>query len=177
MTFNQRVVLDSWPVLDAVYGSREFRPALDSLSVGPAPIMSAANFGEVYYSVLASRGIVEAKDTVFLLRERVELELPDFDRVMQATHLKAHYFIALGDGFAAATALHHEAELWTGDPELLFDGSPWRSRDLRPAGARVATKKERSGRIGLKPRSRGRPIDEPDVPFSELMDFLGLSEN
>jgi len=33
--------------------------------------------------------------------------------------------------FAAATAIAHDAELWTGDPELLVSDAPWRWRDLR----------------------------------------------
>ncbi len=37
----------------------------------------------------------------------------------------------LADAFAAATAVELDAELWTGDPELLSRDSPWRWRDLR----------------------------------------------
>ena len=143
------------------------------------PVMSAVNYGEVYSSVLMGRGANEARTTVKRLAERVELDIPDLARTMQAAHLKAHYYISLGDGFAAATALHHDAELWTGDPELVFVGSPWRSRDLRPntASLREPTKKELMGQVGLRPPSPGRPTDEPRVATNELMDFLGLSEN
>jgi hypothetical protein len=36
--------------------------------------------------------------------------------------------------YADALAVTHDAELWTGDRELLVDGG-WRWHDLRPAGA------------------------------------------
>ena len=175
-----KVVLDSWPVLEATYGSIEVNSALDSLTPAQTPIMSAVNFGEVYNSVLTSRGILEARDTISLFRERIELEVPDLSRIMQAAHLKAHYYMALGDGFAVATAMHHDAELWTGDPELLFDGSPWRARDLRPgvAGARKLSAKEMRGKVGTRLPGVDRfNNDDPQVLISGLMDFLGLSEN
>ena len=35
------------------------------------------------------------------------------------------------DAFGAALAVAEDATLWTGDPELLLDGSRWRWRDLR----------------------------------------------
>ena len=39
--------------------------------------------------------------------------------------------MAYADAFAAATAIAHNASLWTGDPELLIVGAPWTWRDLR----------------------------------------------
>ena len=50
---------------------------------------------------------------------------------MAAAWLKHTYQTALGDAFAAATALHHNAELWTGDPELLCVDRCWTVKDLR----------------------------------------------
>ena len=35
------------------------------------------------------------------------------------------------DASAAALTVAGDATLWTGDPELLVDGSSWRWRDLR----------------------------------------------
>jgi predicted nucleic acid-binding protein len=45
--------------------------------------------------------------------------------------LKANHHLSYADAFAAATAIAHDAELWTGDPELLLGGAPWQWRDLR----------------------------------------------
>ncbi len=39
--------------------------------------------------------------------------------------------MALGDAFAAATAVAHDAPLLTGDPELLDRNGPWQAEDLR----------------------------------------------
>lgn len=88
---------------------------------------------------------------------------------MQALHIKATWHVALGDGFAAATAISHGAVLWTGDQELIFDEAPWQVRDLRPVtpGGYAPTKP-----IGRRIRSRGRPADEPDVDVLDLMSFL-----
>ena len=41
--------------------------------------------------------------------------------------------MAYADAFAAETARAHDAELWTGDPELLLPDARWRWRDLRVA--------------------------------------------
>ena len=39
--------------------------------------------------------------------------------------------MALGDAFAAATAIAHGAPILTGDPELLDRSGPWQASDLR----------------------------------------------
>lgn len=180
MTAAPKVVLDSWPVVEAAKGSRRARSAIESLLAAQTPMMNLVNCAEVYCAVSISQGIFEARKVVGHLRKNVEFDVPNQERIMQAGHLKSHYYIALGDGFAVATALHHDAELWTGDSELLFDGSPWRARDLRPDASergRKLTTKETSGKIGRRSPVAGRPVDEPYVPISALMDFLDLSEN
>jgi hypothetical protein len=40
--------------------------------------------------------------------------------------------MAYADAFGAALARAQGATLWTGDPELLVDGSSWMWRDIRP---------------------------------------------
>ncbi|MGB3054855.1 MAG: hypothetical protein WBB52_08400 [Acidimicrobiales bacterium] len=40
--------------------------------------------------------------------------------------------MAYANAFAAALTVAINATLWTGDPELLVDGSTWQWRDLRP---------------------------------------------
>lgn len=179
MTLAKRVVLDSWPMIEAWRRSPGLNSTMSSLFADQRPVMSAVNVGEVYRAILLWRGFNEARTVVQYLRERVELDIPNLARTLQAAHLQSQYYMALGDGFAVATAMHHEAELWTGDPELLFADSPWRARDLRPeaVGGRPLTTKERSGLVGRRPRSVERLADEPDVPVSDLMDFLGLSPN
>lgn len=113
LTAASRVVLDSWPIVEAAKGSKNAISAIGSLLSEQVPIMSAINYAEAYSAVFVRQGVWEARDTVELLRQVVELDIPDFERIMQAAHLKSAYYLALGDSFAAATALHHEAELWT----------------------------------------------------------------
>lgn len=165
MTATKKVVLDSWPVVEAANGSRHAISEIGSLISEQTPVMSAVNYAEVYSAVLIVQGVMEARDTIGLLRQVVELELPDNERIMQAAHLKSFYYLALGDGFAAATALHHGAELWTGDAELLFDGSPWRVRDLRSndGASPPSPERKKPGRLG---EERERTGDQPTSPTS-----------
>lgn len=49
-----------------------------------------------------------------------------------AAQIKADHPMAYANAFAAALTVAINATLWTGDPELLVDGSTWQWRDLRP---------------------------------------------
>lgn len=174
LTPQRRVVLDSWPVVEAAYGSQHAFSEIKTLVSNQTPVMSVVNYAEVYCAVLMAHGAIQARNTLRFLRRPVELEMPTYERIMQAAHLKSSYYLALDDGFAAATALHHGAELWTGDTELLFDGAPWRARDLRVIDGKrpPLTRKEKAGKVGPRPRSRQRPANEPDIPLANLMAFL-----
>jgi predicted nucleic acid-binding protein len=66
------------------------------------------------------------------LRDVIDIRLPDERLVLDAARLKADHPIAYADAFGAALAMSEAATLWTGDPELLVDGSPWSWRDLCP---------------------------------------------
>lgn len=74
----------------------------------------------------ASTGEDDAVETVRDLREMVDARLPDERLVLDAARIKADQPTAYADAFAAALTVTHGAELWTGDPELLVDGAPWR---------------------------------------------------
>lgn len=164
-----RVVLDAWPVVQHYIGAEPSASETARLLNSQTPIMSTVNFGEVYSALLLGKGVLVARDFTNYLRQSVELELPTHERIMQALHIKATWHVALGDGFAAATAISHGAVLWTGDQELIFDEAPWRVRDLRPFTPQgyAPTKP-----IGRRVRSRVRPADEPDVDVLDLMNFL-----
>ncbi len=138
------------------------------------PVMCAVNFAEVYSVVLMTNGVEYARDAIGFLRPRISLEIPTYERVMQALHLKSTFHMALGDGFAVATALAHDAELWTGDAELLFTGCPWEARDLRPPTpeGRPPTLKERKDKIGRRARASERRSDEPEIAINRLIYFL-----
>ena len=124
------VVLDTW----AVIGLLSADPAGESVNTlleTTRPVMSWVNLGEVYYLVYRRRGEREANRAVSDLRSLLTTDEATGARVLEAARLKANHRLSCADAFAAATAIAHDAELWTGDPELLLGGAPWRWRDLR----------------------------------------------
>lgn len=127
------VVLDSWAVLEYLADREPGAAALDELFDRERPVMSWINMGEVHYIVSRRHGEDAAAETVDDLRPRLRLELPGEDRVLAAARLKAAHPMSYADAFAAATAMAHAAPVWTGDPELLVAGAPWRWTDLRRA--------------------------------------------
>lgn len=123
------VVLDSWAIstlLDRGPGAERVADALDD-----RPVMSWINLGEVLYILTRRQGPAVAEETVRDLRAVLTVELPTVGVVRRAAAIKAAHRMSYADAFAAATALAHEAELWTGDPELLVSDAPWRPVDLR----------------------------------------------
>jgi predicted nucleic acid-binding protein len=125
------VVLDSWTVLRYLEDRGETAQAVADLVVSERPLMSWINLGEVHYVLRRIHGEDDASETVRDLRDVIDARLPDERLVLDAARLKADHPMAYADAFAAALAIANEAVLWTGDPELLIDGSAWRWRDLR----------------------------------------------
>ena len=124
-------VLDSWAVLRFLDDAGDAAERVATLLERERPVISWINLGEVFYVVRRAAGEETAASTVRDLRDVVMAELPDEQRVLQAGRIKSAFPMAYADAFAAATAQGHDAELWTGDPELLVDGAPWAWRDLR----------------------------------------------
>ena len=125
------VVLDSWAVLRYLEDAEPSASLVAGLLDDERPLMSWINLGEVHYVVRRSHGENDATETVRDLRDVIEMRLPDERLVLGAARLKADHPMAYADAFGAALAIAEDATLWTGDPELLVDGSPWRWRDLR----------------------------------------------
>lgn len=126
------VVLDSWAVLRLLEGTEPAASRVQTELDGEvSPVMSWINLGEVFYVVRRLHGHEEAVSVVRDLRPRLDLDLPDATRVLEAATIKADHAMAYADAFAAATALAHQAPLLTGDPELLLPSSPWACEDLR----------------------------------------------
>lgn len=125
------VVLDSWAVLALLEDHPSASHTVAQLLETDRPVMSWINLGEVFYVVRRAAGEDNAVGTVRDLRDVVAAELPGEPLVIDAARLRADHPLAYADAFAAATARQHRAELWTGDPELLVPGAPWRWRDLR----------------------------------------------
>ncbi len=127
------VVLDSWAVLRYLEDDGDAAAAVADLLDGDRPIMSWINLGEVHYVLRRLHGEDDAAQTVRDLRDVVDARLPDERLILDAAGIKADQPMSDADAFAAALAVAQGGELWTGDPELLIDGAPWRWRDLRAA--------------------------------------------
>ncbi len=124
-------VLDSWAVLRLLEGTEPAATRVQSLiDSEPNPVMSWINLGEVFYVIRRDQGAQEADQVVRDLRPLVHLDLPTEERVLQAATIEADHRMAYADAFAAATAIAYDAQLLTGDPELLVPGAPWRWIDL-----------------------------------------------
>jgi predicted nucleic acid-binding protein len=124
------VALDSWAVLRWLEGSEPAATRLDA-AVDDEAVMSWINVGEVFYVVWRASGEQVAREVVSDLRARIILDEANSARVLAAARIKAEFPMALGDAFAAATAVAYDAPLLTGDPELLGRDGPWRTEDLR----------------------------------------------
>ncbi|MBV9447293.1 MAG: type II toxin-antitoxin system VapC family toxin [Streptosporangiaceae bacterium] len=123
------VVLDSWAVLTMLQDGPDASRVARELERGP--IMSWINLGEVLYILRRRYGSGEADATVRDLCRVLHAELPPEAVVRAAAAIKAEHRMSYAGAFAVATALRHDGELWTGDPELLVPAAPWRPVDLR----------------------------------------------
>ena len=125
------VVLDSWAVLRLLGGAEPTATRVQDLLDREPPVMSWINLGEVSYIVSRDQGPADADRVVRDLRPLLRLDLPTEQRVLDAARIKATHPMAYADAFAAATALAHDATLWTGAPELLSEDAAWTFEDLR----------------------------------------------
>lgn len=125
------VVLDSWAVLRFLEDSPPAAAAVEELLEHSRPLMSWINLGEVHYVLRRASGQDAAIETVRDLRARIDVRLPDESQILTAAQIKADNPMSYADAFAVALALDSDAEVWTGDPEILIANAPWRSRDLR----------------------------------------------
>ncbi|MGH9186836.1 MAG: PIN domain-containing protein [Acidimicrobiales bacterium] len=125
------VVLDSWVLLRYLEDTKPTAEAVAELLDRETPLISWINLGEVHYVLRRLHGEDDAIETVRDLRDVIDARLPDERLVLDAARMKADHPMAFADAFAAALTVASDASLWTGDPELLVDGAPWRWRDLR----------------------------------------------
>ena len=125
------VVLDSWAVLRFLEDAGPAAQAVSDLLGRETPLMSWINLGEVHDVLRRLHGEAAAAETLRDLRDVIDARLPDERLVVDAARIKADNPMAYADAFAAALTVADDATLWTGDPELLVDGSSWRWRDLR----------------------------------------------
>ncbi len=128
------MVLDAWPVIEHYDGND---PAASEVGLllrrpgGLRPVISAVNFAEICYSLANRYGTDAAERESQTLHAVLRIEPPGPSTALVASWIKHTYEMSLGDTFAAATAIRHGVELWTGDAELLCTDRVWAVRDLR----------------------------------------------
>lgn len=125
------VVVDSWAVLSWLDGDQPAASIVEG-SIDTQPVISWINLLEVLYRIERKQGRVMAERYLRDLRGPLLYDLPLERRMAEAARVKAEHSIALADCFAIATAEAYDAELFTGDPEIIALNRPkLRVRDLR----------------------------------------------
>jgi predicted nucleic acid-binding protein len=128
--------LDSWAVLAWLDGDEPAAAAVERTTKRERPAMSWINLVEVHYRTTRDHGRQEAGQVLAELRTQVEESLPGIAAMRFVSALKAEHPIALAGCFAIALAAEEEAELLTGDPEIIerADRLPCKVLDLRGSG-------------------------------------------
>lgn len=117
------LVLDSYALiayLENEDGAGRVQEALREGEQGRLQLlMSAVNWGEVYYSIHRAKGAQQADETLLVIDQLpIDIVLPDKEHVLAASRLKAAHAIAFGDCFAAALATINDCQVATGDKEF-----------------------------------------------------------
>jgi predicted nucleic acid-binding protein len=82
-------------------------------------LMSAVNWGEVFYTELRTRGEAKAREAEAVLEEMpIAVIGVDRDRATRAAALKQKHSVGYADAFAAELAIERGAWLVTADPEF-----------------------------------------------------------
>jgi predicted nucleic acid-binding protein len=128
-----RRCLDSWAVLAWLDGEEPAAGVVERTIKRERPVMSWMNLVEVHYRTIRDHGRQEADQVLAELRPQISESLPGIATMRSVASLKAEHTIALADCFAIALAAEEEAELLTGDPEIIdrADQLPCKVVDLR----------------------------------------------
>ncbi len=124
-----RVVLDSWALMRLLEGREPAASRVQAAIDAGEAVISWINLGEVLSILRRLHGADGAEQTVRDIERAIEAVLPERNTVREAAAIKSEHRMSYADAFAAATAVSLGAALWTGDPELLVPGAPWRPHD------------------------------------------------
>ena len=116
-------VLDSYSLIAYIEGEtgkdtmiEVFRSARDS---GKTCLLSAVNWGEVYYITLREAGPQRAEEVAHVISTLpIHIVDANLELAKQAAIFKASKKMSYADCFAAAVAKHRRVELVTGDKEF-----------------------------------------------------------
>ena len=123
------VVLDSLAIMRLLDDDEPAASRVQQCIDSGEAVLSWINLAEVLYLLRRRHGADAATRAVRDLEGVLRAVLPDRATFHEAAAIKADYSMSYADSFAAATALKYNAELWTGDPELLVANAPWRTRN------------------------------------------------
>ena len=116
-------VLDSFAIIvlfEAQRGWEIVRERLaEALKGGFNHIMSATNFGEVYYNILRRRGEKALEEVLAMMEDmKIEIVVPEFPDFVAAARMKGLHGASYPDCFAAVLALQRGLPVLTGDPDF-----------------------------------------------------------
>jgi len=125
--------LDSWAVLAWMDGEEPAAGIVERTMKRERPAMSWMNLVEVHYRTTRDHGRQEGDQVLAELRPSITENLPGIAAMRSVSALKAANPIVLADCFAVALAAEEEAELLTGDPEIIdrAEQLPCKVMDLR----------------------------------------------
>jgi predicted nucleic acid-binding protein len=112
------VVLDSWALL-AYLKDEPAAGRIETEWVEGGAAICSINLGEVLYIRMRAGGEDSARADVDTIRRRLTIIDPGWPMVMAAATIKAEGGLSYPDAFCIATALHLDAQLWTGDSEII----------------------------------------------------------
>jgi len=117
---HNKYVLDAYAIL-ALLENEPGSEKIEELLINDISLyMSEINLGEIYYITLRRGGKDQAEkiiETIFM-EESITIVDSNWERIKQASEIKAEGNLSYTDSFALSLALELKAPLLTGDPEL-----------------------------------------------------------
>ena len=146
-------------------GEEPAASAIDELLKHPgAAIMSTVNHAEVCWGLIRDIGPQAARPYLAMLPQLIDLQAPSPQVAEAAARIKLGWAdLSMADAIAAATAIAHGLELWTGDAGLLCADRAWKAHDLRDAPRRH----QHAQRLAAGKLKVGRRVGA-DNPLSSL---------
>lgn len=114
------VLLDSSAWLEYFFGSAKGRIVQAIVDTADEPIvLSKINVFEVYHKILKERGKEDAERFTRFMVSRALLDDLNVDTLKFAAEEKKTYNLVMADAIILATAVHHDAILYTGDSDFM----------------------------------------------------------
>lgn len=111
------LVLDSWALL-AYLKDEPAAAQIESAWLSEGAAICSINLGEVLYIRIRGGDEDSATTDIDSIRKHLDVLEPDWALLSKAARIKSRGGLAYADAFCIATALHLDAPLWTGDPEI-----------------------------------------------------------